>query len=224
MPPNVRLAICHRNRLFRESLSFALRSIDQYEVAEVDDQIRAELPSSSDGRPEVFLIDASLSDSGAFRLVRKLSQTNDRPRTILMVAGGTAKEIESCVNAGADGCVLDEDTFSDLCLAIETVRSGRSFCSPQLAHRLFTNDQRLLSSARDPVDRGDQRLTRRELEILRLIAHKDLSNKQIARALHLSVHTVKNYVHSIIEKLSAESRRSAVRHAVDLGLLTDRAC
>ena len=51
--------------------------------------------------------------------------------------------------------------------------------------------------------RRNFQLTGREVEILRLIAHQNLSNKQIARELRLSIHTVKNHVHSIIEKLSA---------------------
>ena len=69
--------------------------------------------------------------------------------------------------------------------------------------------------------RGDCQLTRREVEVLRLIAHRNLCNKQIARELRVSVYTVKNHVHSIIGKLSVEDRRMAVRHAVRQGLLSD---
>jgi DNA-binding NarL/FixJ family response regulator len=138
-----------------------------------------------------------------------------------LISGGAPDLIESCLKAGADGCVLDDDTLSDLCLAIETVRSGRSFCSPQLAHRLFKRGESLSAAAGVPRDCREQRLTRREVEILRLIARRDLSNKQIARELRLSIYTVKNHVHSIIEKLSVENRQTAVRHAMQLGLLTD---
>lgn len=180
-----------------------------------------EFPSSPTGRPEVVLIDAGLSDSVAFLMVQKLCECDDRPRTILMISAVTPEMIDSCLKAGADGCVLDDDTLSDLCQAIETVRSGRSFCSPQLAHRLFARTDGFAAAAHLPCNSREQRLTRREIEVLRLIAQRDLSNKQIARELRLSVYTVKNHVHSIIEKLSVENRQTAVRHALQHGLLTD---
>ena len=53
-------------------------------------------------------------------------------------------------------------------------------------------------------------LTRRESEILELIA-AGLSNKEIAKDLHLSLHTVKNHVHRILEKLEVKSRYEAIR-------------
>ena len=64
-------------------------------------------------------------------------------------------------------------------------------------------------------------MTRREVEVLRLIAHRNLGNKQIARELRVSTCTVKNHVHSIISKLSVEDRHMAVHEAVHQGLLSD---
>jgi two-component system nitrate/nitrite response regulator NarL len=69
------------------------------------------------------------------------------------------------------------------------------------------------------ADGRDGHLTMREGEILRMIAYQNLSNKQIARELRLSIYTVKNHVHSIIEKLGTEDRMAAARHAVRRGLL-----
>lgn len=223
MPARLRLAICHGSRLFCECLCTALRSIEEYEVITMSDPRHSEPSVSADGRAEVVLIDAGMSNSTAFQMVRKLGESDERPRTILMISAGAPDLIESCLKAGADGCVLDDDTLSDLCLAIETVRSGRSFCSPQLAHMLFTRADGYVPAAQAVRDAREQRLTRREIEILRLISQRDLSNKQIARELCLSVYTVKNHVHSIIEKLSVENRQTAVRHALQLGLLSDRA-
>jgi DNA-binding CsgD family transcriptional regulator len=62
-------------------------------------------------------------------------------------------------------------------------------------------------------------LTLRELEILRLIADNRLSNKQIARQLSISMYTVKNHVHNILEKLDAQDRHDAVEIARQRHLL-----
>jgi DNA-binding NarL/FixJ family response regulator len=64
-------------------------------------------------------------------------------------------------------------------------------------------------------------LTPRELEILQLIAD-GLSNQEIAGQLYLSVHTVKNHVHKILETIGVHSRWAAVRHAIERGWLKER--
>jgi DNA-binding NarL/FixJ family response regulator len=221
MAPKVRLVICHHNRLFRECLSLALGVAGQIDVTIMDEpNAEALVPPLQEGL-DLLLIDASLPNGMAFRLVQTLRTTNHAPRTILLISSSSPDLIEASVQAGADGCILDDDTFDDLRQAIEIVVSGRSYCSPMVAHRLFGRTGRLGQPSRWVTHGGDSQLTRREIEVLRLIAHRNLGNKQIARELRISVYTVKNHVHSIIGKLSVEDRRMAVRHAVRQGLLSD---
>jgi DNA-binding NarL/FixJ family response regulator len=220
MDSKVRLSICHRNRLFRECLSVALAVTDQMEITVMDEPINdATMASWNDG-PDLLLIDANLPDMMAFRFVHNLITTVQAPRTILIVSSSSPDLIESCLQAGAQGCVLDDDTLEDLRQAIANVLAGRSYCSPRVAHRLFTPIGGLAQPSRWSTHGRDYQLTGREVEILRLIAHQNFSNKQIARELRLSIHTVKNHVHSIIEKLCVEDRQTAVRHALRHGLLT----
>ena len=221
MTPQARLIICHQNRLFRECLSLALGGADQ-----IDIMIMEELNAEAFGPPrqeglDLLLIDASLPNMTAFQFVQTLRTTNRALRTILLISSSSLDLIETSLQAGADGCILDDDTFDDLRQAIENVLTHRSYCSPKVAHRLFTQTGRLGQPSRWVTRGGDSRLTRREVEVLRLIAHRNLANKQIARELRVSVCTVKNHVHSIISKLSVEDRQMAVRHAVHHGLLSD---
>jgi DNA-binding NarL/FixJ family response regulator len=221
MAANIRLMVCHRNRLFRECLILALSVDHHIEVLAVDDPKTDSLgPLREDGQ-DLLLIDASLPDTMAFRLVQRFRTTDRGPRTILLVSSSTPDLIELCLQAGADGCVLDDDTLDDLRQAIDNVVSGRSYCSPQVAHRLCTNISALGQANRWTALAGNCELTRRELEILRMIAHRNLSNKQIARELRLSIYTVKNHVRNIIEKLSVDDRQTAARRAVHNGLLSE---
>jgi DNA-binding NarL/FixJ family response regulator len=224
MPAKLRLVICHQNRLLRESLTSALVATDHMEVTGIDGGQVDGVASTAGEFPDILVIDAGLPDMGAFRLVQSLRTSPGGPRTILLVSSSAPDLLDSCLQAGADGCVIDDDTLDDLREAIENVVSGRSYCSPQVARKLFTHthdDQPVAPRPRLGGRSLNAQLTRRELEILRLIARRDLSNKQIARELHLSVYTVKNHVHSIIEKLCAEDRTAAARYAARHGLLSE---
>ncbi|HEX6863555.1 MAG TPA: response regulator transcription factor, partial [Thermoanaerobaculia bacterium] len=115
-----------------------------------------------------------------------------------------------CFEAGARGYLFRDQSLGELRSSIvevargETVRPGDLGC------------------ARRRRDRPDRfHLTARELEILRLISD-ELSNQEIARRLRLSVHTVKNHIHKVLDTLGVESRRQAVRSAVEKGWLGDR--
>jgi DNA-binding NarL/FixJ family response regulator len=221
MDTKVRLGICHRNRLFRDCLSVALGVDHQMEVSVMDEPIaEATVPHWQEGL-DVFLIDASLSEMRAFRFVQNLLTSGRALRTILIVSSSSPDLIESCLQAGANGCVLDDKTLEDLRQAIANVLAGRNHCSPRVAHRLLTPVDGLAQPGRRSMHGRDCRLTARELEILRFIAHQNLSNKQIARELRLSIYTVNDHVHSIIEKLGIQDRDAAVRHALRRGLLTD---
>ena len=221
MATQVRLTICHQNRLLGECLSSALAATEDMEVAVMDEPNSEGVLQSLTERVDVLLIDASLPDMMAFRLIQTLRARERAPRTILLISSSSPDLIESCLQAGADACVLDGDTLDDLRQAMKNVLAGRSYCSPQVAHRLFTQMSRCAPPTGWQFRAADYPLTRREIEILRMIAHRNLSNKQIARELRLSIYTVKNHVHSIIEKLSAEDRQMAARHAVRQGLLSE---
>jgi DNA-binding CsgD family transcriptional regulator len=67
------------------------------------------------------------------------------------------------------------------------------------------------------------RLTKREYDVLRLVAQR-LPNKKIASRLHISIYTVKNHVHAIIEKLHATDRHDAVRIGLGITLSDETRC
>jgi DNA-binding NarL/FixJ family response regulator len=221
MVAKVRLIICHQIPLFRECLISALAGVDGREIAVMDEPSMEALPPSRPEGLDLLLLDAGLPDKAAFRLVHTLSTSTPDLRVILLASPAPPEMIADCLRAGADGCVLDEDTFDDLRHAIEVVLQGRKYLSPQIVQRLLRHTGELASSNRASDGPPDCPLTPRQIEILQMFADRELSNKQIARELHISVYTVKNHFHSIFEKLNVEDRRSAVRFAFQQGLLGD---
>jgi two-component system nitrate/nitrite response regulator NarL len=111
--------------------------------------------------------------------------------------------------------VTPDGSLDDLASAVASVRRGEVLCSPGMAAGLF---RRVAALARERgLDPIEEKLTARELEVLRLI-EEGRSNKEIASLLSIEVPTVKNHVHRILEKLHVHRRSEAAARARRHGL------
>ena len=119
-----------------------------------------------------------------------------------------------CVEAGAHGFVLEESSLEDLRNAIDLVVAGQRFYSQSIVESMFDQLALFSRESRWRSRLKNVALTQRELEVLRWIA-EGLSNKQVARKLSVSLYTVKNHVHNILEKLQVSDRFEAVEQAID---------
>jgi DNA-binding NarL/FixJ family response regulator len=221
MDSQFHVGICHQNRLFRECLSLALAVDEQLDVTLMVEPNAEALVAPLQEGLDILLIEASLPNMMAFRSGQAQRTTDKSLRTILLISSSSPELIEASLQAGANGCVLGDDGFDDLRQAIQNVVSGQSYCSPEVAYRLFTQTGSLGQPSRRVAGGEGCRLTFREVEVLRLIERRNLGNKQIARELQVSIYTIKNHVHNIISKLDVKDRQTAVHHAVRQGLLSE---
>ena len=221
----IHLVIVHRNRLFRECLASVLSRGERFRLTDVDQADPNYLESIQEQDPDVILIDLNLPEQLAVGLTQHIRESVPRAKMILLapaqalLAHGDAEDrLVECLAAGAHGCVLEESSLQELQTAIEKVVAGEKSYSPEIVPSMC---DRLVQVARGVSWRERVKsvdLTPRELEVVSLIA-EELSNKQIARRLSLSLYTVKNHVHNIVEKLQVENRFKAVEYARQQGWL-----
>ena len=126
-------------------------------------------------------------------------------------------DLAGAVRAGARGYLLKDTTALEMVDAVRAVASGSSLLSPAMAARLL-DEFAVLVRRQDGSTEGTGALSRRELEVLTLVA-QGLNNRAIAEALFISENTVKNHVRNIHEKLQVHSRMEAVVRAVRDGVL-----
>jgi DNA-binding NarL/FixJ family response regulator len=208
----IHLKIIHRNRLFRECLESVLAEDQRFHVQIVDHTDPRELETFDREESDVILIDLNLPGQMAVDLTQRIRQRLDRAKLLLLAYANPQDSLVECIAAGAHGCILETASLDELDSAIEKVYRGETFCSPEIVQTMF--DQLAQAGSDAPWRRRAEsiNLTPRELEIVDLISNR-LSNKEIARELSLSVYTVKNHVHNIIEKLAVEDRHEAVEYA-----------
>ncbi len=217
-----RILVFHRNCLFRDCLAKYLESIGTFEVNALPHE-HAEHPAEliSSGT-DVILLDVNLPDRIALRLLEKIRPAYPHIKVVLLVPDDHHSLLE-CLAAGIHGCVLERSSLEELHRAITDVVSGKSVCCSDFAQLLFSEVTRFgqVFSWKIPAASETCRLTSRELEVLELIAMRK-RNKEIAKELSVSLFTVKNHVHNILEKLHVGSRVEAVEAALHENLLSRR--
>jgi DNA-binding NarL/FixJ family response regulator len=212
----VRVVVADSHRLFRECLAEALRDDAGFARVEVTDADQASLARLG-GEP----VDVLVLGGEEGRLGELLREACERwPGAKILVLGTEEGEDEALalLRSGARGYLFRDQSLDELRDAILEVAAGATVCTPRIAHLLFSRLGELGRERRRDERLEVLELTSREIEILRLIGD-GLKNQEIAKRLYLSVHTVKNHVHNILERLGVKSRWTAVTHASDKGWL-----
>jgi two-component system response regulator DevR len=162
-------------------------------------------------RPHVAVLDARLPDGSGIEVCRHVRSRDPRIACLILTSYNDDDALFTAIMAGAGGYVLKQIRGTELVDAVRVVASGKSLLDPAVVPRVV---ERL----RHQATQDDQLagLTEQERRILALIAD-GLTNRQIAGRMFLAEKTVKNYVSSLLAKLSLESRTQAAVFATKLG-------
>jgi len=209
-PAPVRLALADDQALVRGAIAALLADLG-FEIAlESPDAERllAALPQ----RPvDVIVSDIRMPGLGGIGLIRALRERGDATPVILLTTFDDSALMLAAIEAGAQGFLLKDAAPEDLQDAIDRVARGETLLQPVSLGPV----RALLPSERGA---GQTHLTEREASILKLVAG-GYSNKEIARTIHLSEGTVKNYVSEILDKLGTRDRTRAVLKAITLRII-----
>lgn len=155
-------------------------------------------------RPDVVLMDLRMPGMDGVTAIRRLSGTG--PRVLVLTTFDT--DVLPVLEAGATGYLLKDAPPEELVRAVRAVHRGETVLAPAAAGRLADH-------LRKP-SRG--RLSKRELDVLRLVA-EGATNKEAAADLFISEASVKTHLLHIYAKLDVRDRASAVAEAYRRGLL-----
>jgi len=164
-------------------------------------------------KSDVVLVSTRLPGDGALKLTTAIVEAHPSVKVLVLGLTETKGQVLQYVEAGATGYVLKDDSVDDLLSHVRAAQSGEALVSPDIAAALMSRVGELAQLFAD-VESGLNEaadLTPREREILELIG-QGLTNQEIADRLVIEVGTVKNHVHSILQKLDVGNRRDAAAH------------
>jgi DNA-binding NarL/FixJ family response regulator len=167
-------------------------------------------------RPDVVLLDLRMPKKDGVEVLKALQTEGSLPPTIILTTFDDDAALLEAVKAGAKGYLLKDVSLEQLTAAIHDVAAGGSIIRPVVTERVLRGLEHVRRDF-DALSPPDP-LTRREIEILRLIAG-GYSNREIAGALGTAEGTVKNHASSILSKLGVRDRTRAVLKALELGYI-----
>lgn len=167
---------------------------------------------AAEEQPDVVLLDFNLPDIDGAEACSKILETSPETAVIVLSAFGDDDLVRAAVDSGARGYLLKDAAGLDLSKLIERAIAGERVIDPRAA-------EALMRTLGPQANARRVSLTDQEKKILELVG-KGLSNPDIGKLLHLSKHTVKEYLGNAMQKLGVTSRVEAVLEADRLGLVT----
>lgn len=210
----IRILIADDHAVVRTGLRALLeRAGDLEVVGEAADGIET-LQLAGTLQPDIVLLDITMPPESGIRTAQRLRQEHPAVAVLFLTMHEDESLLHEALRAGAAGYVTKRAEEAEILLAIRTVRRGDIYVHPALTRALLHQAVTTPHRPDSPVEA----LTRRELDVLRLLA-KGNTNRQIATLLDLSVRTVENHRANLMGKLGLVSRVALVSYAEEQNLL-----
>ena len=209
--PVARVVIIDDHQMFAESLSHVLDLDPGVEVLGVARDAASGKQLVADARPDVALVDYRLPDEDGVAVTAAIKEAHPDVHVVMLTALREERVLVAAIDAGVSGFLTKDHAVEDVAGAVRTAAAGEALVSPDVL-------QRILSGLRPSTAEPGVELTPRERELLQRVAEGG-TNKTIAREMHLSVNTIRNYVQALLTKLGAHSKLEAVAIATRAGLI-----
>jgi DNA-binding NarL/FixJ family response regulator len=215
-----RIVVVDDHVVLRDGIVSILDSQPDFELAGVAGTVAGALEVVQATRPDLVLMDYGLPDGTGLEATREILARLPDTKIVILTVHEEDDLLFGAVRSGASGYLLKNISATELLAKLRGLAQGDVAMAAAQTRRIMSEFAK--TAPAQPSDDGQtEPLTERELEVLQLLV-RGATNRQIAAELHISVHTVKNHVHSILDKLKAGSRREAAEVAVKKRLVKPR--
>jgi two-component system nitrate/nitrite response regulator NarL len=212
----IRLLLADDHPVVRRGIGSCLARNAALEIVGEAGDGRETLRKAKELSPDIVLMDIEMPHINGLTVTELLRKDAPKIKVLVLSMHSNTEYVVRIIQSGARGYVLKDASPEELVKAIETVNSGETFFSSDVARAAL--NQFVRGSGSPP---GAAELTIREREVLTAVA-EGLSNKEIASRLDVGVRTVETHRERIMRKLNIHSVAGLTRYAITKGLITLR--
>lgn len=214
----IKVLLVDDHALFREGLVMIMSSQSDMEViGEASDGLEA-MVKAVELRPDLILMDIQMPGMSGIEAAQKIKHEVPEVTIVMLTVRDDEEKLFDALKHGAQGYLLKSMHSPELIAMARRALAGEMAIPPRLAGQML-DEFRRLSRLAPREGEGAEELSTRELEVLKLVASSK-TDKEIAVALSLSIHTIKTHMRSILSKLQVSGRKEAARTARDKGLMS----
>ena len=209
----IRLAIVEDQPQTREGLATLLRGTEGCRLLGAFGSMEEALAALGSEPPDVALLDIQLPGMSGIEGVRRLKQRFPSIQILMLTVFADNDHVFEAICAGASGYLLKDTPPDRLTEAVRELVAGGAPMSPEIARKVVGMFSRVA-----PPRTEDHKLSPREVDLLKLLAEGH-SYKTAARALSISIDTVRFHIRNIYDKLHVHSKSEAVILALRQGIV-----
>ncbi len=221
LPPKLRVLLVDDQPLFRRALATLISAQFDMTVVGEGENGRDALEKVRALHPDLVVMDVNMPGASGVDGVNAIRGAGFATPIVMLTVSEDDDDLFESIKSGANGYLLKNVRPEDLFEQLRGVMRGEAPIAPAVASKLLdvlrAGGLPTRGAAAQAAGAGSMALTRRESEILQLVAD-GLSNKEIANELTITEGTVKNHVHNALEKLHLTNRVQAAAYAVRQGL------
>lgn len=210
----INLIIADDHSVLREALCEMLETRGNYNVVAQAANGEELLSLLTNHAADIVIMDVGMPKLDGVQALEQMQDSGAVPPVLILSADEGEKNVREVLKAGAKGFVPKNVGLDELEFAIESILGGKTYLSPSITTALMTGGQK-----EAPLDNPLKILTKRELEILKLLADGH-PNREIGKMLHISTRTVDTHRSNILRKLKAKTNAELVKISIANGLVT----
>jgi two-component system invasion response regulator UvrY len=211
----IKLAIVDDHKLFRDGIAELVRGFSGYSVIIEADNGRHLIDQMKKGpAPDIILLDINMKEMDGFETARWLKEHHPDIKILVLSMYENENAIIRMLRAGARGYVLKDITKRELEQALSALVTKGFYYTELITGKLIHAINNFDDSGKPTASSGTHvSLNQRETEFLKW-ASTELTYKDIADKMHLSIHTIDGYRDALFEKLNVKSRVGLVLYAI----------
>lgn len=212
-----RVIIVDDHSLVRQGIKSILSQDETIAVVAEATNGRELLALLEDTRTDLVILDISMPDMNGIEAVEKMQKNYRDVKVLIVTMHGDNQYFYHSIAAGVHGYLMKDDSDAELLKAVDTVRQGKTYISPQLTQDIAGD---MVAAFRDKTAIPMVSISTREKQVLRLVV-KGYTSRKIAKLLALSPRTVDHHRASLLKKFDMKNTVDLVKYVVKNRLFLD---